>query len=135
MSTEEAPLSLAKALDLLGHSTDNRRTRERRPFLSSQMVGYPAEANGRAIDSSFERVCCMDIGVGGFSFLSSRRPPSQELVASLSGVHGELRVRAELTHVHPVMHHNRRMYLVGCRFVEKVEDADSPASPPATASA
>lgn len=116
-----------------------RRTHERQPFQSIQRI---AARRGLALpdESEFFEVRCHDLTGGGFSFLLTREPDFDSLVATFGTPPKAIYIAARVTHRAPVLVYPTwqikrldapagvpppenpaamPMVLVGCRFTER----------------
>jgi len=68
----------------------------------------------------FFTVECNDISAGGISFFL-RRPPGCELFAIVLGQKPRLTIlAAKVVYFRPVKHNGQQMYLVGCKFLDRM---------------
>ncbi len=99
-----------------------RRTSDRWPFPETQMLG-PYGSWGLPKRHMFCEVRCFDLAQGGVSFLLPRPPAFEFAVIGLGK-------RPDLTYVLVRMVHFReynnekKQYLVGCRFLQRVTIED-----------
>ena len=116
----------------------DRRSNRRNPFrIVQQIAGWDG---GRfPAKEAFFDARCHDLTGGGFSFLSPRRPPFEQLVAAFGKPPEQIFIAAEVRHLIPVLVHAsgtiepiegvrragpapagqppaQAMVLVGCRF-------------------
>jgi hypothetical protein len=98
----------------------NRRHRDRMPFPTNQRI---AAWGGGAVPGpgAFEEVECHDLSCRGFSYFYPTEPLFRSLVVILSGVAGHtLYMAAEVRHCREGFWNRQRQFLVGCRFVGKI---------------
>jgi len=67
------------------------------------------------------RVDCHDLSEGGFSFFLDSQPDFDSLAACLGRPPATIRVQARVVYAKPT---EDDRYLVGCRFVKQLEEAD-----------
>ena len=98
----------------------DRRRRPRRSFTYYQRIA-PME-NGRMPPlRMFRRVKCIDISAGGFSFLSTSRPPEGDFVVALGSPPVVINVAAQVVHVTPTDYEGQPAYVVGCRYTGRLD--------------
>ena len=93
-----------------------RRRRTRRSYPYMQSVAYFTDGNPPQ-EGDFFPVRCVDIGAGGFSFLSRTPPPTDTLVVALGAPPKITRLAAQVAHVTRTERHGQRVYLIGCSYV------------------
>jgi hypothetical protein len=129
----------------LSEGQDERRYQRRRPFAGIQSIA-PCDGASMPPASAFRAVQCHDVSEGGFSFLMPVRPDFAMLVAALSAPPSIFHMVCEVAHCTPAVVHRsglverigedrglrisstsapsgdvREMYLVGCRFLRRIE--------------
>jgi len=92
-----------------------RRNRVRRSYPYRQWIAPILDGKLPAL-SEFVEMECNDIGVGGFSFLSSGPPASDRLVVALGTSSNSTYMIAEVAHVTRVERDQQRQYLIGCSY-------------------
>lgn len=98
-----------------------RRSRDRRSYRCVQMIA-PYDGNRLPVAEEFVHIQCHDISQGGFAFLSTEPPAFDHLVLALGRVPFTF-VIAHVLHFVPVEEAGETYYLVGCRFLQRI-DAD-----------
>ena len=98
----------------------DRRNQPRRPFRTNQFIA-PCASGELPTREMFRQVPCHDISSGGFSFLLPEPPEFRNIVVAL-GAPPKVTYLAALV-VHTRVHNSGPvpMYLVGCRFIGRVE--------------
>jgi len=74
-------------------------------------------------EGRFFFVTCNDFSRGGFSFYLDSEPDFEELVATLGRSPRTLRLRARVAHVQQVAGGPAPRWLVGCRFIDRLDPA------------
>lgn len=100
-------------------ATGERRVTDRRDYACQQFIAPYVDGN-LPKQSEFRLVRCLDLSPTGFSFLTPRVPTSEYLVVAL-GSAPYIFVSACVAHCTSQQVDNRRMFLVGCRFVARIK--------------
>ncbi len=95
---------------------DDRRTTDRRTFLSWQHVAFAAEG-GIPRSSEFRRVRCLDLSPYGMSFLLDQEPTATTLVVAFGDPDAGALIAAEIVSSVAVVVEKQSVHRVGCRFV------------------
>ena len=98
----------------------DRRTQPRKSYPYQQMIA-PLVGPALPDQNSFTPVTCHDISPGGFSFVASAPPASNEYVVALGREGALTYVIAEVAHMTRVEQEGKRMYLIGCNYVGRTE--------------
>ena len=103
-------------------TTRNRRGNDRHAYPCVQLL---AAFDGTRLPSQaeFRQVLCHDLSPQGFSFLSDCRPEASHVVVALGQVPFRFFV-AEVMHVRPTETEQGHDYLIGCRFVRRLDNTD-----------
>ncbi len=130
-----------------GPAGDRRRQRRSR-FVATQRIAL-RRAPGIPDESEFFEVQCHDLNRQGFSFLMAREPSFHFLVAAFGTPPHVICLSARVTYSEPVVVHEsglierqndsgganasksatpRRMVLVGCEFVERLQASRKPSA-------
>ncbi len=104
---------------LRGREGDDRRRAPRRPYYRQQFLA-PYDGKNPPSAEDFRLLCCHDISSGGFSFFSPDRPTFDQLVVAL-GRAPFVYMIAQVLHARPVEDEPSGNYLVGCRFLRRLE--------------
>lgn len=99
----------------------DRRISDRRTYACQQYIAPYINGN-LPKQSEFRLVRCLDLSPSGFSFLTPHVPTSEYLVVAL-GSAPYIFVSACVVHCTSQQYENRRMFLVGCRFVARIKGA------------
>jgi PAS domain S-box-containing protein len=95
-----------------------RRTSARRTFPYQQRVapyhGVPP------LESEFFLARFSDISSGGVSFILEERPNYKAVVIELGSAPKTTKIHSDIVRVIPIMAEGRPVYLIGCRFVERL---------------
>ena len=103
--------------DRLGHH--ERRIAERRLFECVQLLA-PFDGDEMPAQEDFRQVLCRDLSSTGFSFVTYRQPQTDYVVIDLGAVPFKFFV-AEIAHTSRAETPNTTNFLVGCRFLRRVE--------------
>ena len=115
------PLETAPADPVLSANSGAERRRSfRRAYRYRQAVAPMAGGVVPARREFFE-VDCWDISLGGIAFFLDRPPDFQTLVVSLGRPPALNYFTAQVVRVARMEQHGRMRYLVGCRFLERVQ--------------
>lgn len=95
------------------------RSSPRRHYPYCQRIA-PVTSQRLPAKEEFFSVWCKDLSSGGFSLYLDSPPAFRHLVVALGPSPREKHLRAEVVHVQPVARDGRELYLVGCRFVDRV---------------
>jgi hypothetical protein len=98
-----------------------RRSAARRPFRYMQRITYANHEPGSSATRSSMNVECLDISAGGMSFFLDRLPEFKELVVELGASQGIRFLKARVARVQKAALGNRLGYVVGCRFIGRVD--------------
>lgn len=114
VSTITALLAEQATLD-----TDERRGEERRCYGCVQLLA-PYDGETLPVQSDFRQVRCRDLSPAGFSFLSYRQPRTNFVVIALGAVPFKF-FAAEIVHISLSEDEHGQDFLIGCRFVTRLE--------------
>jgi hypothetical protein len=98
-----------------------RRSAERRPFRYLQRITFANNDPGSFMTRSSMNVECLDISVGGMSFFLGSRPEFEEFVVELGTAQGIRFLKAQVVRVCEATLGERVGYVVGCRFIGRVD--------------
>lgn len=118
-STSAAPTGPDRSAAMGGHGTvprDERRRSLRLSYRYHQMIA-PITGGKLPRESDFTRVCCHDISVGGFSYLASEPPVSNEIIVALGRSPRLTYVVAQVAHLTRIGHGAKKTYIVGCSYM------------------
>lgn len=104
--------------------SSERRYRERRPYPYDQYVA-PFRAGRMPEAEDFERVRCHDLSTCGFSFLTSRLPNHDLIVAAFGTPPGFTYLTAQIRYAKRVSHTGCSMFQVGCQFLGRIDSDDA----------
>lgn len=99
-----------------------RRQKDRRPFRTVQLIA-PFTGDQPPTAGEFEHVECHDLSPGGFSFYALN-PPTYDFLVLALGRAPFTCLLARVVHHKPVEVVGVPQYLVGCRFMRRL-DAES----------
>ncbi len=102
--------------------SDERRAGERRNYDSVQLLA-PYDANLLPLQEDFRQVQCRDLSPKGFSFLSYRQPETDHVVVALGSVPFKFFV-AKIMHSSPSESELNQNFLIGCRFVRRLNERE-----------
>lgn len=98
----------------------DRRGQPRRPFPTNQFIA--PYLNGKLpTREMFQQVLCHDISSGGFSFLLPRPPAFDSIIVALGMPPNVTYLSGRVVHTSASSPNGQSMFLVGCRFVGRVE--------------
>lgn len=97
-----------------------RRTQRRNPYPYQQMIA-PLIGRGLPAQDRFAPVTCHDISSGGFSFVATAPPESNEYVVALGRGDTLTYLIAQVAHMTRFEQEGKRMYLIGCNYVGRTE--------------
>jgi len=104
-------------------STDENRERRgdrRHPYRHVQLMA-PYDGHELPLQADFRPVQCHDLSPNGFSFHAPGPPDFDHIVIALGTVPFTF-FSAEVVHVHEAPGGSVPQYLVGCRFVRRIEE-------------
>lgn len=96
-----------------------RRRTVRRPFAHIQLLA-PYDGAILPAQHEYSRVLCQDLSPSGFSYLAEKRPATRLLVTALGRTPFKFFV-AEVVNHRLVERQGAPRYLVGCRFLKRIE--------------
>ncbi len=102
-----------------GYQVGERRGEPRTPYDCVQLVA-PYDGVNMPTQAEFRRAHCRDLASGGFSFFAESPPEEERLIVALGSVPFSFFV-AEVVRVKRADVDLTGTYLVGCRFVERLE--------------
>ena len=70
--------------------------------------------------ADFRKVTCQDISSTGFSYFTSRKPATEQVIIALGAI-PFIFYAADIMHANPVNHDGMVEYLVGCRLKNRIE--------------
>ena len=98
----------------------DRRGQPRRPFPTNQFIA--PYLNGKLpTREMFQQVLCHDISSGGFSFLLPQPPAFDSIIVALGMPPNVTYLSGRVVHTSESSPNGQSMYLVGCRFLGRVE--------------
>lgn len=98
----------------------DRRGQPRRPFPTNQFIA--PYLNGQLpTRDMFQQVLCHDISSGGFSFLLPQPPRFDSIIVALGMPPNVTYLTGRIVHTSASNPNGQSMYLVGCRFMGRVE--------------
>ncbi len=97
-----------------------KRSSPRRDFRYFQRIA-PVVDGHIPDNDEFIKVVCLDISVGGFSFVADQPPDYDELVISLGSPPNDRKVIAKIVRVVKTTVDGQRSHQVGCQFVGRVK--------------
>ena len=99
---------------------DDRRTEHRQRYAALQYMA-PYRDGRLPVEAKFEQILCRDLSPSGFSYLAEEFPACEHLVVALAG-DGFLFLTAQVMRRKQVQLKNKAMWLVGCRFLSRLEN-------------
>ncbi len=96
------------------------RQSKRRAFPFRQRVAFGVW-DGTPPDEAFTDVTFRDVSASGCSFLVATRPTEERLLVQLGTEDHLVFVQAEVVHCTPKAAEGEEAYLIGCRFLKRVE--------------
>jgi hypothetical protein len=101
-------------------SFEAMRSSPRKKYQFNQRIG-PMHGGLLPKTDDYFNVECNDISMGGISFYL-KRPPGCEQFAIVLGQKPKITIlAAKVVNTKEVEHDHRKMYLVGCQFVDRLE--------------
>ena len=98
----------------------DRRGQPRRPFPTNQFIA--PYLNGKLpTREMFQQVLCHDISSGGFSFLLDQPPEFDSIIVALGMPPNVTYLTGRIVHTRNNSPNGESMFLVGCRFLSRVE--------------
>ncbi|HUY89465.1 MAG TPA: GGDEF domain-containing protein [Pirellulales bacterium] len=98
----------------------DRRGQPRRPFPTNQFIA--PYLNGQIpTRDMFQQVLCHDISSGGFSFLLPQPPRFDSIIVALGMPPNVTYLTGRIVHTSASSPNGQSMYLVGCRFMGRIE--------------
>jgi hypothetical protein len=113
--------TIAVAANASAQSTTTDLGTQRFVYSAKQYVA-PCHDGVLPLADSFEQVRCNDLSSGGVSFLSARAPDYQSVVVSVGTAPHLIFILAQVQHQHVVPTEEGQQYLVGCRFIERLDN-------------
>ena len=104
----------------LGESTEEMKSR-RYPYDCLQQLAPWDEEGPQPRPDSYVSVRCHDISVSGISFLWSDAPDFTRAILSVGAPEAPIFMVVEVTGYKSVYRHDEVCFLVGCRFVNRLE--------------
>ena len=101
-------------------STDMRATPRSKYKYSQRIAPLHSKILPRVDD--YLEVECNDISCGGISFFLRRPPGCEHFAVALGQKSMTTLLIAQVVYIKEVNHNNQQMYLVGCKFVDRIED-------------
>lgn len=98
------------------------RASDRRAFSCRQWVAFYDEGDAEH-ERTFREVECHDLSTGGFSFLTSTIPEAERLCVRLGAPGKFVYLTARMIHCLPVDTDGAPGFIIGCRFLERTNDA------------
>jgi hypothetical protein len=98
-----------------------RRSAARRPFRYVQRITFANRDPGSFRTRNSMNVECLDISVGGMSFFLGSPPEFKEFVVELGTSQGIRFLKAQVVRVQEATLGDRSGYVVGCRFIGRVD--------------
>jgi PAS domain-containing protein len=95
------------------------RAHERHSFHSAQQIA-PIVDDATPSMEDFFTVTCLDLSVGGISFLLTAPPVTREYVVLLGTKPNYLHIRAEVRNCRPYQLGDQEYFRIGCRFTDRV---------------
>lgn len=96
-----------------------RRGRQRRPYPYDQYVA-PFLDGDLPPPEEFERVRCHDLSTGGFSYLTTRLPNHDMIVAAFGTPPCFTYLTAQIRYAKRVTQKGTSMFQVGCQFLGRI---------------
>jgi len=97
-----------------------RRRWPRRSYPYWQLIA-PIVSGRPPRRQDFRLMRCHDICAGGFAFVSDAQPEENKYVVALGAAPSLTYIAAEVAHVTKVDEEGQRYYIVGCRYLKRVE--------------
>lgn len=102
--------------------TIDRRVPNRRRFTAIQFVAPLGRKMPRS--DEFVAVRCRDLSTGGFSYYATHPPEHGKVICAFGTAPDFLYLTAQVLYSKPVTIDGRAAYLIGCRFLQKVNYDD-----------
>jgi hypothetical protein len=96
------------------------RSSPRKKFQYYQQIA-PIHDNTPPSTDDFIKVECNDISQGGISFFLRRPPGCKHFAIMLGGKNATTMLTAQVVRLQEIEHNDQHMYLVGCKFVNRLE--------------
>ena len=97
------------------------RSSPRKDFPCTQRIA-PLHGKGLPLPDEYINVDCKDISCGGVAFYLKRPPGGKYFAIELGPRPMNTLMLAQVIYVRAVEHNDQRMYLVGCKFIKRIED-------------
>jgi hypothetical protein len=98
---------------------DNRRSRERRPYVQWEAVA-PLPGDELPGLDRFLPVRCVDLSESGFSFFSRRPTAESQLVVAFGHPSGTIYLTAQVLHQVPCQEAGQSGFRIGCHFTGRL---------------
>jgi PAS domain S-box-containing protein len=95
-----------------------RRRQPRHPYPYVQYIA-PVVNDELPTQEAFRRVRCRDISATGFSIYCKEPPAYERIVIAFGAEPKIIYMIAEIVHATPFTHKGQRVFLVGCRYVDR----------------
>ena len=110
-----------KAKDDRGGSADLRSSPRRKCNFKLSMA-LMRDTSVLPLAYEFFEAECRDISCGGISFYIKQMPDCKDFVIVLGQKPNATLVVAHLVHAQEVTHNDQQMYMMGCKFVNRLND-------------
>ncbi|HEY4761383.1 MAG TPA: hypothetical protein VIH42_12450 [Thermoguttaceae bacterium] len=102
-------------------SYEDMRSSPRKDFPCTQRIA-PMHGKDLPLPDEYINVECKNISCGGIAFYAKRRPGCKHFSVALGQKPAITMLIAQVVHISEVECNNQRMYLVGCKFIDRIED-------------